>query len=51
MRIDYVWHWGDIDIEESRVLFNGKKEPVVSDHYAVMISVKDQENKSRERGV
>ena len=37
MRIDYIWHWGDINIEESRVLCNGKREPAVSDHYAVMI--------------
>ena len=37
MRIDYIWHWGDINIEESRILCNGKREPVVSDHYAVMI--------------
>ena len=26
MRIDYIWHWGDINIEESRVLCNGKRE-------------------------
>lgn len=37
MRIDHIWHWGDINIEESRILCNGKREPVVSDHYAVMI--------------
>ncbi len=37
MRIDYIWHWGDINIEESRILCDGKREPVISDHYAVMV--------------
>lgn len=37
MRMDYIWCNKSIPIQSSRVLFNGIKEPIVSDHYGVLI--------------
>lgn len=37
MRIDQIWCNRKVHVKESRVVFNGEKEPVVSDHYGVMI--------------
>ncbi|MBQ2264028.1 MAG: endonuclease/exonuclease/phosphatase family protein [Oscillospiraceae bacterium] len=37
MRIDQIWCSRPEAVKSSRVLFNGIKEPVVSDHYGVMI--------------
>lgn len=37
MRIDHIWCSQEMPIMESQVVFNGKKEPVVSDHFGVMI--------------
>lgn len=37
MRIDQIWSKHKVDIKRSRVIFNGKNYPVVSDHYGVMI--------------
>ena len=41
MRLDYIWCSRRKHIRSSRVLFNGRKEPVVSDHYGVLIEVKE----------
>ena len=41
MRLDYIWCSQRKDILSSRILFNGVKEPVVSDHYGVLIEVKE----------
>ena len=41
MRLDYIWCSRRKEILSSRTLFNGQKEPVVSDHYGVMIEVKE----------
>jgi len=41
MRLDYIWCSQRKEILSSRILFNGKKEPVVSDHYGVLIEVKE----------
>lgn len=41
MRLDYIWCSQRKDILSSRILFNGVKEPVVSDHFGVLIEVKE----------
>ena len=41
MRLDYIWCSQRKEILSSRILFNGQKEPVVSDHYGVLIEVKE----------
>ncbi|MEE1031705.1 MAG: endonuclease/exonuclease/phosphatase family protein [Ruminococcus sp.] len=37
MRIDHIWCSQKKDIQTSYVVFNGKQEPVVSDHFGVMV--------------
>ena len=37
MRLDYIWCSREKEILSSRVAFNGKTEPVVSDHFGVLI--------------
>jgi len=41
MRLDYIWCSRKKEIRSSRVVFNGTNEPVVSDHFGVMIDVKE----------
>ena len=41
MRMDYIWCSRKKEIRSSRVMFNGTKEPIVSDHFAVLIDVKE----------
>lgn len=41
MRLDYIWCSRKKEIRSSRVVFNGTHEPVVSDHFGVMIDVKE----------
>lgn len=41
MRLDYIWCSKKKEILSSRVVFNGMKEPVVSDHFGVLIEVKE----------
>ena len=41
MRLDYIWCSRKKEIRSSRVLFNGKNEPVVSDHFGVLIDIKE----------
>ena len=41
MRLDYIWCSEKKDIFSSRVVFNGMNEPVVSDHFGIMIQVKE----------
>lgn len=41
MRLDYIWCSKRNEILSSRVVFNGMKEPVVSDHYGVLIEIKE----------
>lgn len=38
MRIDQIWCNHEVSIESSRVIFNSKNRPIVSDHYGVIIS-------------
>ena len=40
MRLDYIWCSSRIQILSSRVVFNGITEPVVSDHFGVLIETK-----------
>lgn len=41
MRLDYIWCSHQRRILSSRVMFNGKEEPVVSDHFGVLIKTKE----------
>ncbi len=41
IRIDYIFSKQTISVEKSQVVFDGKNEPVISDHFAVMIDVKE----------
>lgn len=41
VRLDYIWCSQKKEVLSSRVVFNGTKEPVVSDHYGVLIEVKE----------
>ena len=41
MRLDYIWCSRDRQILSSRVMFDQKQEPVVSDHFGVLIEVKE----------
>ena len=37
MRIDHIWCSRKVDVRSSRVIFNEKNEPKISDHFGVMI--------------
>lgn len=37
MRIDHIWCNQEVLVKCSNVVFNGKREPVVSDHFGIMI--------------
>lgn len=39
MRIDYVFANKEIKVKESKVIFNGKNYPVVSDHYGIEVEI------------
>jgi len=41
MRLDYIWCSRKKQVRSSRTVFSGEKEPVVSDHYGVLIDVKE----------
>ena len=41
MRIDYIWCSKKRAVRQSRVVFNGKHYPIVSDHYCVMIETEE----------
>ncbi len=41
MRLDYIWCSEKKEIQSSRVVFNGLKEPIVSDHFGVMVEIKE----------
>lgn len=41
MRLDYIWCSQEREILSSRVVFNGIKEPIVSDHFGVMAEAKE----------
>ena len=43
MRLDYIWCSRRKDVLFSRTMFNGTKEPVISDHFGVLIDVKENE--------
>lgn len=42
MRLDYIWCSRKRDVSSSRILFSGNREPVVSDHFGILIDVKEQ---------
>lgn len=39
MRIDFIWCSNFVNVKSSKVVFNGNNEPIVSDHYGVMVVV------------
>ena len=41
MRLDYIWCSRRAEISSSRVVFNGTNEPIVSDHFGVLIETKE----------
>ncbi len=41
MRIDQIWCSERTEITSSQVIFNGSNYPVVSDHYGIIIKIKD----------
>lgn len=41
MRLDYIWCSRKTEILSSRVMFNGREERVVSDHFGVLVEVKE----------
>lgn len=40
-RIDQIWAGHKENVTESRVVFNGEKEPVLSDHYGLLVEIDD----------
>lgn len=42
MRIDHIWCSRSVPVKYSKVVFNGKNEPVVSDHFGLMIELKGE---------
>lgn len=40
-RMDYIWCSRKKEVLMSRVMFNGLKEPIVSDHFGVLIETRD----------
>ena len=47
MRIDYIFSKESMEVQSSKVVFNGKTEEVISDHFGVMIHIKNKENISK----
>ena len=39
LRIDYIFSNKSTKVKKSKVLFDGKKDPVISDHFAVMVTI------------
>lgn len=39
MRIDYIWSKKEIPVVSSKIVFSGKTEEIISDHFGVMITV------------
>ena len=41
MRIDHIWCSEMVKVRSSRTCFDGNNEPVVSDHFGLLIDVED----------
>ena len=39
LRIDYIFSNTEIAVKRSEILFDGKKDPVISDHFGVMVTI------------
>jgi len=37
MRIDYIWCKEPMEIKSSKVIFNGRREEIVSDHFGILV--------------
>ncbi|MBQ2879286.1 MAG: endonuclease/exonuclease/phosphatase family protein [Anaerotignum sp.] len=42
MRLDYIFCSEEQEVLSSRIMFDGEKEPVVSDHFGVLIEIKEK---------
>ena len=42
MRIDHIWVSEAVPVEWCSVVFNGKHEPVVSDHFGILMETKGE---------
>lgn len=42
LRIDYIWCSEKLPVTRSQVMFNGTNGPVVSDHFGVLLEVKEE---------
>lgn len=40
MRIDQIWCNKEVPVNSSKVIFNGSNEPIVSDHYGIIIETR-----------
>lgn len=49
MRIDMIWRSQPEEIESSRVVFSGQTQPIVSDHYGVLIQTATHAEQARRR--
>ncbi len=47
MRIDQIWCSERVPIKSSRTIFNGRNYPVVSDHYGVLLEVREGTNEKK----
>ena len=43
MRIDYIFSKESMEVLSSQVVFNGKEDVVISDHFGVMIQIESKE--------
>lgn len=43
MRIDYIWCSTAAPVHSSKVIFNGTNGPKVSDHFGILVEIKDHE--------
>ncbi len=39
--IDYIWSNYPADVVSSRIVFSGKEEPVISDHFGILIEIRE----------
>jgi len=40
MRIDHIWCSRRVPVRRARVVFDGKREPQISDHYGILLETK-----------
>lgn len=48
-RIDQIWCARPVGVRQSRTVFNGKDQPVISDHYGLLVTIDDAVSEKQER--